>query len=64
MYWRQVELLLLSLALKLGYHPCTKAVLVAVYLLDYALYMYRRQVELLLLSLASKLGCHLSSMHY
>jgi hypothetical protein len=30
MYWRQFEMLLLSLALKLGFHPCTKAVLVAI----------------------------------
>jgi hypothetical protein len=30
MYWRQVEQLLLSLAFKLGFHPCTKAVLVAI----------------------------------
>jgi hypothetical protein len=30
MYWRQFELLLLSLASKLGLHPCTKTVLVAI----------------------------------
>jgi hypothetical protein len=30
MYWREVELLLLCLPLKLGCHPFTKAVLVAI----------------------------------
>jgi hypothetical protein len=30
MYWRQVEILLLGLALKLGFQPLTKAVLVAI----------------------------------
>jgi hypothetical protein len=29
-YWRQFDLLLLSLASKLGCHPCTKAVLIAI----------------------------------
>ncbi len=31
MYWREVGLLLLSLATKLGFHPCTKVVMVAIY---------------------------------
>jgi hypothetical protein len=30
MYWRVFEIPLLSLALKIGFHPCTKAVLVAI----------------------------------
>jgi hypothetical protein len=65
MYWRQCEVLWLSLALKLGFYPSTKAVFVAIstsppkwHLLDYAFYMYWRQLEILLLGLASKLGLH------
>jgi hypothetical protein len=30
MYWRQLEMLLLGLASKLGFHPLTEAVLVAI----------------------------------
>jgi hypothetical protein len=37
MYWRQFEMLPLGLALKLGFYPLTKAVLVAIKLLTMAI---------------------------